>query len=162
MEGQAILASYNSSLTNLPLVCHQCPYLIVDLWPDIFKCQRAVSCNFARRGEVGPKAGFYAEINNYICLKKLGKPVKWIEDRQNILLPLTRPWWDLKIACDNKGRISGVRVKLLQIKELIFLGASVGFTSMTFTGPTKFYQWILTNRWFIIPCPILQSEKPVG
>ena len=146
MEGRAILASYNSSLDELTSwSATQCPYLIRRSLAGHFQMPesriRIISPDVG--GGFGPKAGFYAEeIITAFASKKLGKPVKWIEDRQEHFVTTNTQrdsWWDLKIACDNKGRISGVRGKIITDQgAYIPWGLLLAFTSMTpLPGPYK-------------------------
>ena len=68
-------------------------------------------------GGFGPKGSFYPE---YVCLavasQRLGRPVKWIEDRRENFLATHQErdqYWDLEIAVDAGGRIIGVRGQLI-------------------------------------------------
>ena len=68
-------------------------------------------------GGFGPKAIFYPEeaVIPAVALK-LGRPVKWIEDRREHFLCATQErdqYWDVAIAVDADGKIRGVRGKLL-------------------------------------------------
>ncbi len=64
-------------------------------------------------GGFGPKANVYPE-EFAVALAALacGRPVKWIEDRQEHFLATTQQrdqFWSLEVACDATGRMLGVR-----------------------------------------------------
>ena len=64
-------------------------------------------------GGFGPKANVYPE-EFAVALAAIasGRPVKWIEDRQEHFLATTQQrdqFWTLEVACDGQGRIRGVR-----------------------------------------------------
>jgi carbon-monoxide dehydrogenase large subunit len=68
-------------------------------------------------GGFGPKAIFYPEEAAIpAAALKLGRPVKWIEDRREHFLCATQErdqYWDLAIAVDADGKIRGVRGRML-------------------------------------------------
>jgi carbon-monoxide dehydrogenase large subunit len=69
-------------------------------------------------GGFGPKAIFYPEeaVIPAVALK-LGRPVKWIEDRHENFLCATQErdqYWTMTIAVDADGKILGVRGRVLQ------------------------------------------------
>src|SRR5271154_340092 len=68
-------------------------------------------------GGFGPKAIFYPEEAVIpAAALKLGRPVKWIEDRREHFLCATQErdqYWDVAIAVDGDGRILGVRGRML-------------------------------------------------
>src|SRR5271156_6538288 len=68
-------------------------------------------------GGFGPKAIFYPEEAVVpAAALKLGRPVKWIEDRREHFLCATQErdqYWDMAIAVDGDGRILGVRGRML-------------------------------------------------
>jgi carbon-monoxide dehydrogenase large subunit len=68
-------------------------------------------------GGFGPKAIFYPEeaVIPAVALR-LGRPVKWIEDRHENFLCATQErdqYWSMAIAVDTDGKILGVRGRLL-------------------------------------------------
>ncbi len=68
-------------------------------------------------GGFGPKAIFYPEeaVIPAVALK-IGRPVKWIEDRREHFLCATQErdqYWDVAIATDADGKIRGVRGRML-------------------------------------------------
>jgi carbon-monoxide dehydrogenase large subunit len=68
-------------------------------------------------GGFGPKAIFYPEEAAIpAAALKLGRPVKWIEDRREHFLCATQErdqYWDMAIAVDAAGKILGVRGRML-------------------------------------------------
>ena len=68
-------------------------------------------------GGFGPKAIFYPEEAVIpAAALKLGRPVKWIEDRREHFLCATQErdqYWDVAIAVDGDGKILGVRGRML-------------------------------------------------
>jgi carbon-monoxide dehydrogenase large subunit len=68
-------------------------------------------------GGFGPKAIFYPEEAVIpAAALKLGRPVKWIEDRREHFLCATQErdqYWDMAIAVDDAGKILGVRGRML-------------------------------------------------
>jgi len=68
-------------------------------------------------GGFGPKAIFYPEEAVIpAAALKLGRPVKWIEDRREHFLCATQErdqYWDMAIAVDADGRILGLRGRML-------------------------------------------------
>jgi aerobic carbon-monoxide dehydrogenase large subunit len=68
-------------------------------------------------GGFGPKLVFYPEEAAVaIAAVMLDKPVKWIEDRREHFVATTQErdqYWDAEIACDDNGKILGVRGSLL-------------------------------------------------
>jgi carbon-monoxide dehydrogenase large subunit len=68
-------------------------------------------------GGFGPKGALYPE---YPCVavaaQKLGRPVKWIEDRRENFLATHQErdeYWDMEIAVDGAGKILGVRGRMV-------------------------------------------------
>jgi carbon-monoxide dehydrogenase large subunit len=64
-------------------------------------------------GGFGPKANVYPEeFAVALAAIRCGRPVKWIEDRQEHFLATTQQrdqFWTLEVACDRDGRMLGVR-----------------------------------------------------
>jgi aerobic carbon-monoxide dehydrogenase large subunit len=64
-------------------------------------------------GGFGPKANVYPEeFAVALAAIRSGRPVKWIEDRQEHFLATTQQrdqFWTLEVACDAQGRMLGVR-----------------------------------------------------
>ncbi len=68
-------------------------------------------------GGFGPKAVFYAEDAVVAAASlRLGRPVKWIEDRREHFLSATQErdqYWSLEIAVERDGKLRGVRGTML-------------------------------------------------
>ncbi len=68
-------------------------------------------------GGFGPKGAFYAEYGAVVVASmRLGRPVKWIEDRRENFLATHQErdqHWDAEIALEADGRIIGVRGRLV-------------------------------------------------
>jgi aerobic carbon-monoxide dehydrogenase large subunit len=68
-------------------------------------------------GGFGPKAIFYPEEAVIpAAALKLGRPVKWIEDRREHFLCATQErdqYWEVAIAIDREGKIRGLRGRML-------------------------------------------------
>jgi len=64
-------------------------------------------------GGFGPKAAFYAEeAALMLAALKIGRPVKWIEDRREHFVATTQQrdqYWDVEVAADADGRLLAVR-----------------------------------------------------
>ena len=64
-------------------------------------------------GGFGPKAMFYPEEAVVpFCARKLGRPIKWIEDRREHFICASQErdqYWDVEAAFDENGKILGVR-----------------------------------------------------
>jgi carbon-monoxide dehydrogenase large subunit len=68
-------------------------------------------------GGFGPKLIFYPEdVAVAVAALRLGRPVKWIEDRREHFVATTQErdqYWDVEIALDADGSIRGVRGTLI-------------------------------------------------
>jgi carbon-monoxide dehydrogenase large subunit len=68
-------------------------------------------------GGFGPKLVFYPEdVAVAVAAIRLGRPVKWIEDRREHFSATTQErdqYWDIEIATDDAGKILGVRGEML-------------------------------------------------
>ncbi|HZT50604.1 MAG TPA: xanthine dehydrogenase family protein molybdopterin-binding subunit [Stellaceae bacterium] len=68
-------------------------------------------------GGFGPKAVFYAEDAVVAAAAlRLGRPVKWVEDRREHFLAATQErdqYWSVEIAVDRDGKLLGVRGTML-------------------------------------------------
>jgi carbon-monoxide dehydrogenase large subunit len=92
-------------------------------------------------GGFGPKAGVYPEeFAIALAAKKLGRPVKWVEDRREHFLATTQQRdqiWDLEVAADANGRMLGIRGRCLHDNGAYLpYGLILPFTSIgPFPGP---------------------------
>ncbi len=68
-------------------------------------------------GGFGPKGSFYAEYALITaCAMRLGRPVKWIEDRAENFVATQQErdqFWDLEVAIDADARILGLRGRMI-------------------------------------------------
>jgi aerobic carbon-monoxide dehydrogenase large subunit len=116
LEGRAVLASHDQvsdlltvwSATQTPHICQR---TIADLLGRELPSVRVIAPFVG--GGFGTKAPFYSEeIVVPVAAMKLGRPVKWIEDRREHFLSATMErdqYWKVAIAVDRDGRILGLR-----------------------------------------------------
>jgi carbon-monoxide dehydrogenase large subunit len=68
-------------------------------------------------GGFGPKGSMYPEYPTILaCAKRLGHPVKWIEDRRENFLSTNMErdqYWEMEIAVDGDAKILGIRGQLI-------------------------------------------------
>lgn len=68
-------------------------------------------------GGFGPKAVHYAEeLVIAMAAEKLGRPVKWIEDRRENFVSTNQQrdqWWQVQVACKKNGHILGIRAQCI-------------------------------------------------
>ncbi|HUC63615.1 MAG TPA: xanthine dehydrogenase family protein molybdopterin-binding subunit [Alphaproteobacteria bacterium] len=116
METRGVLASYDGA-TDLLTVWNstQSPYnarrfLAAHLGRDEHKV-RVIAPDVG--GGFGPKAAYYAEdVAIPLAAMKLGRPVKWIEDRREHFLTTNQQRdsiWRMEVAADDRGKVLGVR-----------------------------------------------------
>jgi carbon-monoxide dehydrogenase large subunit len=120
LEGRAVLASYDDgadlltvwSATQTP---HLCRGTLADLLERDLESVRVIAPQVG--GGFGTKAPFYAEEAVLpAAAMKLGRPVKWQEDRREHFLSATQErdqHWVVAIAVDGHGKILGLRGTLL-------------------------------------------------
>jgi aerobic carbon-monoxide dehydrogenase large subunit len=120
MECRGCLASYDAvddkitvwSSTQTPLVAARA---IAELLGREEASVRVVAPDVG--GGFGPKLVFYPEEAAVaIAALRLGRPVRWIEDRHEHFISTTQErdqYWDAEIALDADGKILGVRGSLL-------------------------------------------------
>jgi carbon-monoxide dehydrogenase large subunit len=116
LEGRAVVASHDRlsglltvwSATQTPHICQRTIAELIDRDLDSVR----VIAPFVGGG-FGTKAPFYAEeIVIPVAALKLGRPVKWTEDRREHFLSATQErdqYWKVAIAVDDRGRILGLR-----------------------------------------------------
>jgi carbon-monoxide dehydrogenase large subunit len=92
-------------------------------------------------GGFGPKANIYAEEYAVaMAAVKLGKPVKWVEDRREHFLTTTQQRdqiWDVEVAASAEGRMLAVRGRCVHdVGAYIPYGLIVSATALSsFPGP---------------------------
>jgi carbon-monoxide dehydrogenase large subunit len=120
LETRAVLASHDPASDLLTVWSGtQTPHIgrrmLADLLGRELESIRMIAPDVG--GGFGPKAIFYPEeaVIPAVALK-IGRPVKWIEDRREHFLCATQErdqYWDVAIAVDANGKIRGVRGKML-------------------------------------------------
>jgi aerobic carbon-monoxide dehydrogenase large subunit len=120
METRAVLASYDPASDLLTVWSGtQTPHIgrraMADLLGRELETIRMIAPDVG--GGFGPKAVFYPEeaVIPAVALK-VGRPVKWIEDRREHFLCATQErdqYWDVAIATDADGKVRGVRGRML-------------------------------------------------
>ncbi|MDH3315924.1 MAG: xanthine dehydrogenase family protein molybdopterin-binding subunit [Gammaproteobacteria bacterium] len=137
-ECRGVIAQYSPHQDGLTLWSStQCPYLIRRMLArqlDLPESRvRVIAPNVG--GGFGPKAGFYVEeVVTAIAAIKLGRPVKWIEDRREHFTATNTQrdqHWHLDVAADNKGHILGVRGRaILDSGAFLSYGLLLPFTTL--------------------------------
>ncbi len=119
LEGRAVLASYDPnddlltvwSATQTP---HLCRGTLADIFERDLDSIRVIAP--AVGGGFGTKAPFYAEEAVIpAAAMRLGRPVKWQEDRREHFLSATQERdqvWQVAIAVDRDGKILGLRGRM--------------------------------------------------
>src|SRR5215831_7803680 len=144
LEGRAVLASHDQvsdvltvwSATQTPHVCQR---TIADLLERELPSVRVIAPFVG--GGFGTKAPFYAEeIVIPVAAIKLGRPVKWIEDRREHFLSATMErdqYWKVAIAVDRDGRILGLRGAMIHDNGAYLPWGIIApyIASTTFPGP---------------------------
>jgi aerobic carbon-monoxide dehydrogenase large subunit len=120
METRAVLASHDPASDLLTVWSGtQTPHIgrrmMADLLGRELETIRVIAPDVG--GGFGPKAIFYPEeaVIPAVALK-IGRPVKWIEDRREHFLCATQErdqYWDVAIATDADGKIRGVRGRMM-------------------------------------------------
>ena len=120
METRAVAASYDAAGDFLTVWSStQTPHLgrsiLADLLGRNLESIRMIAPDVG--GGFGPKAPFYPEEAVIpAAVMKLGRPVRWFEDRREHFLCATQErdqYWTLTIAADAQGKILGVRGTML-------------------------------------------------
>lgn len=116
MECRAVLAEHDPDSGKLTMYSStQSPYLVRRFLARLLGRDeqdiRVIAPNVG--GGFGPKAAFYPEEAAIsVAALKLGRPVKWIEDRREHFVATTNQrdqHWQLEVACDADGRMRGIR-----------------------------------------------------
>jgi carbon-monoxide dehydrogenase large subunit len=120
METRGVVASYDAFSDQLALWSStQSPYLIRRFLSQYLGREetriRVVAPDVG--GGFGPKAAHYPEeLALALAALKLGRPLKWIEDRREHFLATTQQrdqHWDVEAACDDDGRVLAIRARVL-------------------------------------------------
>ena len=120
METRAVLANHDPVTDQLTVWSGtQTPHLgrqvLADLLGRDLQSIRVIAPDVG--GGFGPKAIFYPEEAVIpAAALKLGRPIKWIEDRREHFLCATQErdqYWDVSIAVDAQGKILGLRGRML-------------------------------------------------
>jgi aerobic carbon-monoxide dehydrogenase large subunit len=161
LEGRAVLASYDAgadlltvwSATQTP---HLCRGTLADLLERDLESVRVIAPMVG--GGFGTKAPFYAEEAVIpAAAMKLGRPVKWQEDRREHFLSATQErdqYWTVAIVVDARGKILGLRGTMMHdTGAFLPWGIIVPYiAATTFPGPYVVPAYrieatvVLTNR----------------
>ncbi len=120
IENRATVAEYDALRDLVTLwSATQSPFLVkmnvVDMlgWPP--DRLRVIAPEVG--GGFGPKTIYYVEEAMVpLCARLFGRPIKWIEDRRENFVATNQErdqYWDMEIACDEAGRISGLRGEMI-------------------------------------------------
>ena len=120
MECRGVVASYDAFSDQLTLWSStQSPYLIRRFLSQYLDREeqkiRVVAPDVG--GGFGPKAAHYPEeIALALAALKIGRPLKWIEDRREHFLSTTQQRdqaWEVEVACDASGKVLAIRGRVL-------------------------------------------------
>jgi carbon-monoxide dehydrogenase large subunit len=120
LEGRAVLARHDAATDRLEVWSStQTPHLargtLADLFERDLESIRVVAPFVG--GGFGTKAPFYPEEAVIpAAAMKLGRPVKWVEDRREHFIAATQErdqYWTVAIAVDGTGKILGLRGTML-------------------------------------------------
>ncbi len=120
IEGRGVIAQYEAAADQLTLWSStQSPFLVRRYLAQYLEREEAGIRVIAPDvgGGFGPKAGHYPEeLVAVLVAMKLGRPVKWIEDRREHFLTTTQQrdqWWDVEVACEPDGKVLAIRAKCI-------------------------------------------------
>jgi carbon-monoxide dehydrogenase large subunit len=144
LEGRAVLANHEPASDMLTVWSStQTPHLgrgtLADLLERNLESIRVIAPLVG--GGFGTKAPFYPEEAVIpVAAMRLGRPVKWQEDRREHFVAATQErdqYWTAAIAVDDKGKILGLRATMLHdTGAYLPWGIIVPFiASTTFPGP---------------------------
>jgi aerobic carbon-monoxide dehydrogenase large subunit len=120
MECRGLVARYDELEDRLTLwsstqTPHAARQMLCDLLGRHERQVRVIAPDIG--GGFGPKLVFYSEeIVTCLAAMRLGRPIKWIEDRREHFVATTQErdqYWDVEIAFDDDARILGVRGTLI-------------------------------------------------
>jgi carbon-monoxide dehydrogenase large subunit len=169
LEGRAVLASHDPVTDVLTVWSStQTPHLargtLADLFERDLESIRVIAPLVG--GGFGTKAPFYPEEAAIpAAAMKLGRPVKWVEDRHEHFLSATQErdqHWSVAIAVDAGGKILGLCGKMLHdTGAYLPWGIIVPYiAATTFPGPYRVPAYaiestvVLTNR---VPCTVVRG-----
>ena len=120
MEGRGVIAQFEGAMDQLTLWSStQAPFLVRRYLAQYLEREEARIRVIAPDvgGGFGPKAGHYAEeLVAALVAMKLGRAVKWIEDRREHFLTTTQQrdqWWEVEVACEAGGKVLALRAKCI-------------------------------------------------
>ncbi len=120
MECRGVVANHDAFSDQLTLWSStQSPYLIRRFLSDYLERDenriRVVAPDVG--GGFGPKAAHYPEeVALALATLKVGRPLKWIEDRREHFVATTQQrdqLWDVEVACDDSGKVLAIRGRAL-------------------------------------------------
>lgn len=144
MECRGVVASYDPAADQLTAwISTQSPYntrrfLAGHLGRDEHRV-RVIAPDVG--GGFGPKAAFYPEdIVVPLAAMKIGRPVKWVEDRREHFLVTNQQRdqvWNMEVAADKDGKVLGIRGHVTHDNgAYVPYGLLLGMTSLApFPGP---------------------------
>jgi aerobic carbon-monoxide dehydrogenase large subunit len=144
LEGRAVLARHDPATDKLEVwsatqTPHLCRGTLADLLERDLESIRVIAPFVG--GGFGTKAPFYPEEAVIpAAAMKLGRPVKWVEDRREHFISSTQErdqYWKVAIAVDSDGKILGLRGAMLHDNgAYVPWGIIVPFIAgTTFPGP---------------------------
>lgn len=144
LEGRGVIASYDAITGQLVIITStQVPHLVrrnLALYLGLDESRiRVVAPDVG--GGFGPKCIVYSEEYALaLAAMKLGRPVKWIEDRREHFLATAQQRdsiWEVEAAFSDEGKIAAIRGKVvLDVGAYVPYGLTVALTSLApFPGP---------------------------
>jgi aerobic carbon-monoxide dehydrogenase large subunit len=157
LETRAVLASFDPvsdvltvwSSTQTPHIGRR---MLADILEREIESIRMIAPDVG--GGFGPKAIFYPEeaVISAVALK-VGRPVKWIEDRHENFLCATQErdqYWTMTIAVDADGKILGVRGRVLHDSGAFVPWGIIMPYIAAVTKPLSFSPTKCRRRWFAV------------
>ena len=118
MEGRGVIAQFEAATDQLTMWSStQSPFLVRRFIAQYLEREESGIRVLAPDvgGGFGPKAGHYPEeLLAAIVAMKLGRPVRWTEDRREHFLSTTQQrdqWWEVEVACEASGKVLALRAK---------------------------------------------------
>ena len=120
MECRGVVASHDAFSDQLTLWSStQSPYLVRRFLSEYLERDeariRVVAPDVG--GGFGPKAAHYPEeLALALAALRIGRPLKWIEDRREHFLATTQQrdqLWDVEVACSDEGKVLAIRARAL-------------------------------------------------